>query len=81
MCFGCARTRARESDFKDYYLAQVARGKPRLKALVNTAGKLAEIIYHCLKAGELYQYQGKYKAATTSDNKKLQDEKTPSLEC
>ena len=26
-------------------------------------GKLAEIIYHCLKTGELYQYQGKYKVA------------------
>jgi len=80
-CFGCARTRARESDFKDYYLRQVARGKPRIKALVSTMGKLAEIIYHCLKAGEPYQYQGKYKAVTTSDNKKLQGEKTPSLEC
>lgn len=61
VCFGCARTGARENDFRDYYLARVARGKPRIKALVSTSGKLAEIIYHCLKARELYQYQGKYK--------------------
>jgi len=33
-----------------------------MKALVSTMGKLAEIIYHCLKTGELYQYQGKYNA-------------------
>lgn len=31
---------------------QVVRGKPRIKALVSTMGKLAEIIYHCLKIGE-----------------------------
>ena len=61
VCFGCAKTAARENDFKDYYLTQVARDKPRIKALVSTAGKLTEIIYHCLKARELYQYQGKYK--------------------
>lgn len=60
-CFGCAKIAARENDFKDYYLTRVAKGKPRIKALVSTAGKLAEIIYHCLKARELYQYQGKYK--------------------
>jgi transposase len=64
VCFGCAATKARENDFKDYYLARVARGKPRIKALVSTAGKLAEIIYHCLKAREPYQYQGKYKKRT-----------------
>ncbi len=59
VCFGCVRTNTSDNDFKDYYLRQVARGKPRIKALVSTMGKLAEIIYHCLKAGELYQYQGK----------------------
>jgi len=70
VCFGCAKTSARENDFKDYYLERVARGKPRIKALVSTAGKLAEIIYHCLKARELYQYQGKYKkcASLTTRN-------------
>jgi len=61
VCFGCARTRIRNNDFKDYYLTQVARGKPGIKALVSTSGKLAEIIYHCLKTGERYQYQAKYK--------------------
>jgi len=32
--------------FKDYYLRQVARGKPKPKAVVSTMGKLAEVIYH-----------------------------------
>jgi len=50
----CIHKRAQGNDFKDYYLRQVVRGKPRLKALVSTMGKLAEIIYHCLKAGEPY---------------------------
>ena len=59
VCWGCARTNASDSDFKDYYYRQVARGKPRMKALVITMGKLAEIIYHCPKVGEPYQYQGK----------------------
>jgi hypothetical protein len=53
--------RAPDNDFKDYYLRQVVRGKPRLKAIFSTMGKLAEIIYYCLKNGELYQYQGKYR--------------------
>ena len=61
VCFGCIRTSVQDNDFKDYYLRQVARGKPRMKALVSTMGKLAEIIYHCLKAGELYHYQGIYR--------------------
>jgi len=60
VCFGCIRTNAHDNDFKDCYLRQVARGKPRMKALVGTMGKLAEIVYHCLKVGEPYQYQGKY---------------------
>ena len=67
VCFGCARTNNSDNDFKEYYLRQVARGKPRIKALVSTMGKLAEIIYHCLKAGEPCQYQDKYKATRTSD--------------
>jgi len=41
-----------------------------MKALVSTMGKLAEIIYHCLKAGEPYQYQGKYKAGIAFYDKK-----------
>ena len=61
-CFTCAATHVHDNDFKDYYLRQVARGKPRLKALVSTMGKLAEIIYHCLKVGEPYQYQGRYRS-------------------
>jgi len=69
VCFGCITTKAPDNDFKDYYLRQVARGKPRMKALVSTMGKLAEIIYHCLKAGEPYQYQGKYRIPKTSSDK------------
>jgi len=68
-CLRCIRTSAHENDFKDYYLRQVAHGKVRIKALVSTMGKLAEIIYHCLKAEELYRYQGKYRVTANSDNK------------
>lgn len=70
VCFGCITTNARDNNFRDYYLRQVARGKPRIKALVSTMGKLAEIIYHCLKVGELYQYQGKYRTIRISSEKK-----------
>ncbi|GAH18650.1 unnamed protein product, partial [marine sediment metagenome] len=52
VCFGCIGTKAHDNDCRDYYLRQVARGKPRIKALVSTMGKLAEIIYHCLKVEE-----------------------------
>jgi transposase len=45
------------NDFKDFYEGQVRKGKPRIKALVATMGKLAEIMYHCLKFNEPYQYQ------------------------
>ena len=57
----CIRNDVPDNDFKDYYLRQVARGKLRIKAVVSTMGKLAEIIYHCLHTRELYEYQGKYK--------------------
>jgi len=70
VCFRCIRTNAHDNDFKDYYLRQVAQGKLRIKALVSTMGKLAEIIYHCLKVGEPYQYQGKYKTIVISSDKK-----------
>jgi len=69
ICFGCIRTNALDNDSKDYYLRQVARGKPRIKALVSTMGKLAEIIYHCLKVGEPYRYQGKYRTTEISGDK------------
>jgi hypothetical protein len=64
ICLGCIRPGTRENDLKDYYLRQVARGKPRIKALVATMGKLAEIIYHCLSTGEPYQYRGTYRVVT-----------------
>jgi transposase len=50
-----------DNDFKDYYRRQIGRGKPKLKAIVATMGKLAEVIFHCLQTGELYSYQGKYR--------------------
>ncbi len=50
-----------KNDFADYYLRQVTRGKPKFKAIVSTMGKLAEIIYYCLRTRELYQYQGRYR--------------------
>jgi len=65
--FRCIRNDIPDNDFKDYYLRQVARGKPRLKAVVSTMGKLAEVIYYCLNRGELYQYQGKYGSLGRSD--------------
>ncbi len=68
VCFGCVRKNVSDNDFKDYYLRNVAKGKPRKMALVNTMGKLAEIIFHCLKAGELYRYHGTY-----SSENKIQD--------
>lgn len=67
VCFGCIRSNASDNDFRDYYLRQVYRGKPRIKALVSTMGKLAEIIYHCLKTGEHYSYKGTYKASLYSE--------------
>jgi len=58
VCLCCITTKAPDNDFRDFYLKQVGRGKPKIKALVSTMGKLAEIVYHCLKVGEPYQYQG-----------------------
>jgi len=65
VCLGCITKNAPENDFKDYYNRQVTRGKIPIKALVSAMGKLAEIIYHCLKVGEPYQYQGIYRARKT----------------
>jgi len=57
----CVQPRAPENDFRDYYLRSRQQGKPKQKALVNTAAKITEIIFHCLKYGKSYQYQGIYK--------------------
>jgi len=69
-CLGCIRTNVPDDDFKDYYTRQVLQGKPKMKALVSTMGKLAEIVYHCLKVGELYRYQGTYRVTISSGDKK-----------
>ena len=66
-CSLCIRKNTRDNDFKDHYYRQVSRGKKKIKALFSTMGKLAEIIYHCLKNGELYEYQGKYRKKFTED--------------
>jgi len=68
-CWGCIKTNTPDNDFKDYYMRQVARGKVRIKALVSTMGKLAEIIYHCLRSGEPYEYQGIYRLRRVSAGK------------
>ncbi|MCJ7744448.1 MAG: transposase, partial [Dehalococcoidales bacterium] len=75
VCFGCIRNKARDNDFRDYYRHQVVRGKPRMKALVATMGKLAEIIYHCLTRGERYEYQQKYRRVADSALFKAADAK------
>jgi hypothetical protein len=60
--FGFACRNASKNDFKDYYLRQIQdAGKPKMKAIVSTMGKLVEIIYHCLTKGEVYEYQGIYR--------------------
>ncbi len=69
ICWGSVRTNASDNDFRNSYFRQVVRGKVRIKALVSIMGKLTEIIYHCLKAGELYQYQGKYRVTAKLDDK------------
>lgn len=64
---GCIRFRiAGDNDFRDYYLRQIKRGKPKMKAIVSTMGKMAEIIYHCLHTKELYKYQGIYRSGSQS---------------
>jgi transposase len=60
--FRCIQDRMPNNDFRDYYRHQVKQGKPKMKAIVATMGKLVEIVYHCLQNGELYRYQGRYKA-------------------
>ena len=60
--FRCIQSRTPDNDFKDYYLGQLVKGKPRFKAVFATMGKLAEVIYHCLSTGELYQYQRIHKS-------------------
>lgn len=57
----CLIDRFPENDFRDYYLRKVSKGKPKMSAIVATMGKLTEIIYHCVQAGETYQYRGTYK--------------------
>ena len=70
VCLGCITPKACDNDFRDYYRRQVTQGKVPIKAVVNTMGKLAEIIYHCLKAQEPYQYQGKYRRIISPDKAK-----------
>jgi transposase len=59
VCYTAIRLKS-NNDFHDFYERQVRKGKPRRKALVATMGKLAEIMYHCLKFNEPYKYQSLY---------------------
>lgn len=67
ICRNCIKSNAPDNDFKDYRLRQVNQGKVRIKASVSTMGKPAEIIYHCLINGEIYEYPGKYRRKFTED--------------
>ena len=60
-CIGCIKKTSPNNDFKDYYERQISHNKIWIQAMANTSGKMAEIMYHCLKTGVKYQYQGKYK--------------------
>jgi len=52
ICLNCIRNGTSDNDFRDYYRRQLGQGKPKMKALYSTMGKLAEIIFHCLQRGE-----------------------------
>lgn len=58
---GLVTEKAPPSDFRDAYRRLVAKGKKPKRALVAVAGKLAEVIYHCLKEGEPYAYLGTWR--------------------
>ena len=60
-CLGCLHKDLKPNDFRDYYEKQLSHGKMPRKAIASTCGKMVEIIYHCLKSGEKYEYLGKYK--------------------
>ena len=60
-CIGCIKKTAPNNDFKDYYERQISHNKIWIQAMANTSGKMAEIMYHCLKTDAKYQNQGKYK--------------------
>lgn len=57
---GAVTERARDNDLRDYYQRRVRRGRPKKKSLMATAGKLAELVYHCLQVGEPYLYQRRW---------------------
>jgi hypothetical protein len=76
VCFGCVRTNAPENDFRDYYQRRITGGRPRIKALVDTMGKLAEVIYHCLKTREPYEYHGVYRVGWHSSARRQENSTT-----
>lgn len=53
--FSSISSRSRPSRFSLYYQRKVERGMPKKRAIVASMGKLAEVIYHCLKKGEEYE--------------------------
>jgi transposase len=56
----CIGDRMKDNNFRDYYRRLVGRGKMRKKALVATMGKIAEIIYYCLKQEIPYERNSIY---------------------
>jgi len=57
MVFSNLRKQAKPNIFRDYYQMKVNKGMKGKPAIVATMGKVCEIIYHCLKEGEVYIYK------------------------
>lgn len=57
MIMGNISSKARPNRFRDYYQMKVRKGMKRKRAVVATMGKACELIYHCLKERELYNYK------------------------
>jgi len=57
MVFTNLRKQAKPNIFRDYYHMKVNKGMKGKPAIVATMGKACEIMYHCLKEGEVYIYK------------------------
>ncbi len=64
----CISKYSPENDFRDYYQSHVSRMKSKRSAVIATAGKLAEIIYNCLKKEINYEYQARYVSSKVRKN-------------
>jgi transposase len=59
--FSCCSPVMPENDFRDYEIKCKNRGMSGKKAILAAAGLLIEILYHCLKENEEYEYRGNRK--------------------